>query len=218
MNNSTTNQQNNPVNKAKRAAYGKQWILDNKDKIAIHRKHYYLNNKDKISAQYKQYRKHYYLNNKDKIAAYNKQYQKQYRVDNKAAIAKSVKQYRLDNKSKLDVRRKQRLKTDLLFSIICKLRSLVTGAFKRIGKNKTARTEQLLGCSWIEAKAHFEQLFKEGMSWENHGEWHIDHIRPVASFKKDELHLMNHISNLQPLWAEENLGSKKVSDKIKWIL
>ena len=55
------------------------------------------------------------------------------------------------------------------------------------------------------------------MSWKNHGDWHIDHIRPVASFKEDELYLMNHISNLQPLWAEENLGSKKVLDNIKWM-
>ena len=43
------------------------------------------------------------------------------------------------------------------------------------------------------------------MYWENHGEWHIDHIRPVSSFTEKDMHLMNHISNLQPLWAEDNL-------------
>ena len=132
-----------------------------------------------------------------------------------------IKQWRLNNKAKISAHNKQyirqRCKTDTLFKSKCALRSLVSNTFKRIGQNKPARTEQLLGCTWIEAKAHFERLFQEGMTWDNHGEWHIDHIRPVASFKLDELHLMNHINNLQPLWAEENLGSKKVSDMVKWL-
>lgn len=274
MNNSTNDQQNTPVNKAKKAAYTKQWRLDNKEKItayykqwrldnkakntinskqwyldnkdilAVKHTQYYLNNKAKIAIKQKQYRlnnkniltikrKQYSIDNKAKIAVNSKQYNlnnkaknavnsKQYHLNNKAKIAVKQKQYYLNNKAKIAGRQKlyvrQRLKTDLLFSIKRKLRSLVCNAFKRIGKNKPARTEQLLGCTWIEAKAHFESLFQEGMRWENHGVWHIDHIRPVASFKADELYLMNHISNLQPLWAEENLGPKKVFDKTKWTL
>ena len=89
-----------------------------------------------------------------------------------------------------------------------KLRRIVYGAFKRIGQGKPTDTLALLGCTWEEAKAHMESLFLEGMTWENHGEWHIDHIRPVASFKgasEEELKQMNHISNLQPLWAIDNI-------------
>jgi hypothetical protein len=71
--------------------------------------------------------------------------------------------------------------------------------------NKHTNTVELLGCTWQEAKAHFEKLFKPGMTWENHGEWHIDHIKPVAHFTSENIAQMNHISNLQPLWAEENL-------------
>ena len=219
--------QYNLNNKAKNAAKQKQYRLDNKAKIDAHRKRYILTNKLKISAYGKQYR----LDNKAKLEAYFKQYRvdskakidarrKRYRVNNKAKITAYRKRYRLDNTDILNVKsnqyNKQRCKTDPVYKMQRKLRNLVYGAFKRIGQNKPARTEQLLGCSWLEAKAHFERLFQEGMSWENHGEWHIDHIRPVASFKADELHLMNHISNLQPLWAEENLGSKKVSDMVKW--
>ena len=212
MENSTTNQQNTPVDKAKRAAYQKQYRLNNKAKLRTYDKQYRLDNKAKITGQ----RKHYILKNKSKIAAYGKQNY----LKNKSKIAAYGKQYMLDNKAKIAVRRKQyhkqRLKTDLFYRIKYKLRRNVYEAFKRIGQNKPAKTEQLLGCTWLEAKAHFERLFQEGMSWENHGEWHIDHIRPVASFKEDELHLMNHINNLQPLWAEENIGSKKILDNIKW--
>lgn len=93
-----------------------------------------------------------------------------------------------------------------------KIRNAVRVAFKRIGKNKPANTLELLGCSWEEAKAHIESLWQEGMTWENHGRygWHIDHIRPVNSFEDHELDQMNHISNLQPLWAKDNLSK---SDK-----
>ena len=169
------------------------------------------------------YCKQYIFKNKAKISAYYKQW----KLDNKAKISASIdktkratynKQYRAYNKTKLQEYCKHKYQTDLFYRIKSKLRSMVSCAFKRISKNKPARTEQLLGCSWIEAKAHFERLFKEGMTWKNHGEWHIDHIKPVAAFKENELHLMNHINNLQPLWAEENLGSKKVSDMVKWSL
>lgn len=93
-----------------------------------------------------------------------------------------------------------------------KLRNTVRTAFKKIGQNKPTDTLKLLGCTWEEAKARFESLFQEGMTWENHGrgegKWHIDHIRPVASFKgagEEELKQMNHISNLQPLWSADNV-------------
>ena len=105
---------------------------------------------------------------------------------------------------------KEKLKTDPLYAAQHKLRKAVLSAFERIKKNKPAKTLELLGCTWEEAKAHIESLFQEGMTWENHGKgddkWHIDHIRPVCSFEDHELHLMNHISNLRPLWQKDNLA------------
>ena len=51
------------------------------------------------------------------------------------------------------------------------------------------------------------------MSWDNHGEWHLDHIIPMASATNEkEVIKLNHYTNFQPLWAEENLQK---SDKIK---
>lgn len=94
---------------------------------------------------------------------------------------------------------------DFLYSAKLRLRQAVYDSFKRIGKNKPTNSLKLLGCTWKEAKAHIENLWQEGMSWDNRSDWHIDHIRPVSSFREDELHLMNRIENLQPLWAKDNL-------------
>ena len=215
MNNSTNKQQNTPADKAKRAAYGKQWRLNNKQYHKLYMKRYVLNNKAKLAA----YNKQYNFDNK----THQQEYMQRYSLDNKPQRQEYIQQYNKQYYKQEHIKHhrrqyyKQRYQTDLLYKIKRSLRTSVSSAFRRIGQNKPARTEQLLGCSWLEAKAHFERLFQEGMRWDNHGEWHIDHIRPVASFKPDELHLMNHISNLQPLWAEENLGSKKVSDMVKWL-
>lgn len=71
---------------------------------------------------------------------------------------------------------------------------------------KDGRTEQLLGADYKTVKKYIEGLFKDGMTWENHGEWHIDHIVPLASAKtEEEIKKLFHYTNLQPLWAEENL-------------
>jgi len=93
-----------------------------------------------------------------------------------------------------------------LYASKYKLRKLVAATFERIKQNKPANTLTLLGCSWEEARAHIESQFKEGMNWQNHGEWHLDHIKPVNTFNNENLHLMNHITNLRPLWAHENLA------------
>ena len=67
---------------------------------------------------------------------------------------------------------------------------------------------EYLGCSLNELKQHLEAQFESGMSWENHGEWHINHIIPLASAdltNPEELAQVCHYSNLQPLWADENI-------------
>ena len=77
---------------------------------------------------------------------------------------------------------------------------------RRLGTKKKGDTFKSLGYSPIEFKEHFEKLFECNMSWDNHGKWHIDHIRPVSSFDKNTpLNVINSLDNLQPLWAEDNL-------------
>jgi hypothetical protein len=65
-----------------------------------------------------------------------------------------------------------------------------------------------LGCTVPELKKHLESKFQPGMTWDNYGGWHIDHIKPLASFDlTDRAQFLQacHYTNLQPLWAEENL-------------
>lgn len=66
-----------------------------------------------------------------------------------------------------------------------------------------------LGCTPAELKAHIERQFLKGMSWENRGRWHIDHIRPLAAFDltdPEQLRAACSFTNLQPLWARDNLA------------
>ena len=90
-----------------------------------------------------------------------------------------------------------------------RLRSCLQQTLKSHGGRKAARSEELLGCTVAEARAHLESQFQPGMSWENHGEWHIDHIRPCASFpdltQLDQQKQCCHYTNLQPLWALDNI-------------
>lgn len=78
------------------------------------------------------------------------------------------------------------------------------------GRKKTKCTRYLVGCSLDELKIHLESQFKPGMSWENYGlkGWHIDHIIPCSFFdltKLDEQKKAFNYTNLQPLWAKDNI-------------
>jgi hypothetical protein len=68
------------------------------------------------------------------------------------------------------------------------------------------RTAEKLGYKLSDFKKHIESLFQEGMSWDNHGEWHIDHIIPVSKYPKEFIIKVNDLANLQPLWAFDNLS------------
>jgi len=75
---------------------------------------------------------------------------------------------------------------------------------------KSERTEKLIGITIKELKMYLEGQFKPGMTWENYGfyGWHVDHIRPLSSFdltKAEEQRKAFHYTNLQPLWAKDNL-------------
>jgi len=103
--------------------------------------------------------------------------------------------------------RAQRLQTDLSFRFVQKLRNRYNQALKRLQTQKTTSVTKLAGCSISDLRAHIETQFQPGMTWDNWARdgWHLDHIKPIASFDRPDHPDCWHYSNLQPLWAEDNL-------------
>jgi len=109
--------------------------------------------------------------------------------------------------------KRERCRIDPAFRLGQRLRKRVWAAMN--GIDKSARTFELLGCTVAELFAHLEKQSKPGMTRENYGPvWHVDHVRPCASFDltiPEQQRECFHFSNLQPLFAKENL---KKGDKI----
>ncbi len=106
---------------------------------------------------------------------------------------------------------KNKFANDPFWATQRKLRCLIKNSLSKKGVKKLTKTAQILGCDIEFFQLYMSMQFSDGMSFENHGEWHIDHIIPVSSAKnEEELLLLNHYTNLRPLWAIDNLrkGSK----------
>jgi hypothetical protein len=165
---------------------------------------------------YRQVAKQYQNDNQLSVSAKNKKWYE----SNKKAVALLKKAYKSNNREKISAYEKdyslsRRLK-DKEFKIRCNLRSRLSKALKGIGKESSFK--EYIGCSIEELKKHLESQFQPNMSWDNYGKygWHIDHIKPLASFDltdPDEFKKACHYTNLQPLWAKDNLskGAKEVS-------
>lgn len=136
---------------------------------------YAAKNKDKVRERYNKW----YLFNKNKRKEYCKKYHKKY-----------------FNK---------RRKSDSLFKLRCKISHSIRNSMRNIGYKKNEKCSIILGCSFEFFKEHIESKFTEGMSWSNHGEWEYDHIIPISSAKNElEIISLNHYSNFQPLWKQDN--------------
>lgn len=100
----------------------------------------------------------------------------------------------------------KRKREDAVFKLRCYMTNCVSLVLKRRGFFKKSPTMNIVGCDYVSLKMHIETKFTDGMSWDNYGSWHIDHIIPLASAKteKDVLKLC-HYTNLQPLWAVDNM-------------
>ena len=102
--------------------------------------------------------------------------------------------------------KKKRLASDPLFALKHSMSTLLRVSLKVKGFSKTTKVSQTLGCTWEELKLHIERQFLPGMTWQNRGDWHIDHIIPLATAKTEEdVVKLNHHTNLRPMWAQDNL-------------
>lgn len=109
--------------------------------------------------------------------------------------------------------------------LIDRIRSRVQSALKNYTEKKKKHTIEYLGCSIETLREHLEKQFVTGMEWNSLGEWHIDHIRPCASFDledEEEKHKCFHYTNLQPMWATENISKGASYDEatfpMKWVV
>jgi len=143
------------------------------------------------------YDKEYHLANKEK----KNQISKDHYEANKEQYKQRAKVYRQDNLAN----RRQRYKDDpsyrLKFLVAARMRSA-------LGSDKSAGTIELLGCDAAYFQRHLESQFTTGMHWGQQGQWHLDHILPLAAFDLTDPIQQKyafHWSNVQPLWAEQNL-------------
>lgn len=101
---------------------------------------------------------------------------------------------------------RNRLKNDPIVRLRYRLSDRIRKQLKKSGYVKHEKTTELLGCTIVELREYLSGKFTAGMSWDNYGKWHIDHIIPLAAAKtEEEIIMLWHYTNLQPLWAIDNL-------------
>lgn len=183
----------------------KQYYSENCDHLKQKRRINYHSDPEKHKLEMKvSYEKHkekrlksvqeYYEHHKKEIDEYRTNYWK--RPENKKRRSETKKLRRLNDPS---------------FRILCNIRSRIANALR--SGTKPSSTKKALGCTTTQLTQYLESKFQPGMSWDNYGDWHIDHIIPLSSFDltdPDEFLKACHFTNLQPLWAIDNLkkGSK----------
>ena len=181
-------------NRDKRNQYLKKWRASNPEKSKESGKKIREKNPEKIS-----------------------NYQKKYKEENKERLVKSNKNYREKNlekilKHNMEYNKKKR-HSDPFFNLTCNIRSRITNFLRLKNISKNNKTFEIIGCTQEFLKEYIEKQFTEGMSWDLMGKHiHLDHIIPLSSAKtEEEVYKLCYYTNLQPLWAEDNI---KKSNKI----
>ena len=153
----------------------------------------------------------YNMKNKEAKTAYNKKYWE----ETKEQQTEKNKQWKAANRERVNAYARtygqQRRDNDPNFKLRGNLRGRLRYALVHQHVEKRYKTMQLIGCSIQFLQGHLEAKFTDGMTWENYGTWHVDHIRPCVSFDltivKEQFQCF-HYTNLQPLWAIDNIKKK----------
>ena len=140
-----------------------------------------------------------YENWYEKNKEYRKLYLKEYREKNIEKIREVKRNYE-----------KTRKANDPLYKLISNFRTAIYQVLKENNVDKNGHYFEILKYSPEELISHLEKQFKDGMTWDNYGEWHVDHFIPISSFNIKEIgdsEFMKcwSLSNLQPMWGEENI-------------
>ena len=202
--------------------YNKEYRLKNKESINKQVKKYFLKNKESIRKWQKAYMKEWPLKNKEHL----KEYKKEYYLKNLEHINEHNKEYYLKNRVRImawqNEYTKKRRRTDPNFRLRLNLRTRIVHALK--GKDKSASTMELIGCTIEELWVHLESSpkWELWMTRENYGRsggWDVDHIKACANFNltdPEQQRICCNWSNLQPMEHIANIkkGSKIISGDI----
>lgn len=182
----------------------KKYRLLNPEYDLIYSKEYRLKYPEKVRLSHKKW--------VDKNYGGIKKYSKKHYWEHVEYYKEHGKKYRSQHREDINLYRKNRKLINIQYKLSCLLRTRLNQAVRN--NFKTGSAVRDLGCSISELKIYLENQFKEGMMWENHGEWHIDHKIPLKHFdltNRDQLLKAVHYTNLQPLWAFDNISK---NDKI----
>ena len=172
----------------------RKYQRDNREAVARRGKRYREENPELLAARNKKY----YEENRESVLKCGKKYYE----ENRKAVAEGQREYM-----------KKRRAADPVFRMVRNLRYRTYHALKRQSASKTSGAFDLVGMSGAEHMEYLAARFTEGMTRENYGLWHVDHIRPLSSFDLTDPEQQKqafHFSNTQPLWGPDNL---KKSDK-----
>ena len=212
----------NEYHKRKNGRYGAFAVCKECRRKIAHKK--WENNENNIREKNKEYtkkhkeqklntQKKYRENNREKLLEDRKTYYE----NNKEKESKRVMKYYFENKDYVLKRNveyiKKRLSEDGYFRLKTYIRNRIRNFLKLKNIDKKNKTFDIVGCTPQQLRKYIEKQFEDGMCWEKMGKHiHIDHIIPLSSAKtEEEVYKLCHYTNLQPLWATENL---KKSNKL----
>lgn len=181
----------------------KKWGRENPDKVKEKNKRWAENNPDKIKEKNKRWSE----NNTERVRENNKRWNE----NNPDKVKEKHKRWADKNPEKVKAKRrryeKERKLVDPAYKLKVNYSTLISRSLKIKGVKKPGKTMELLGCTIEFFMNHLSEKFTEGMNFENYGKWHIDHIIPLSSAGNDldRIKELCHYSNLQPLWAIDNI-------------
>lgn len=181
---------------------------------------YYIKNQEALKQKYRQY----YKDNTEKAKECSKKSNKKYRENNREKVNAQVKKCYEKNKQKYFETNYERKRTDPLFKLKCNIRTLLSGTFKKACNgefSKGEKTTAILGCTMEDLYIHIENQLSSWMNWDNYGKcdsneyncsFSLDHIIPISYAKnEEEIYLLNHWSNFQPLCSKVNSQDKSAT-------
>jgi hypothetical protein len=186
----------------RRSETARKWREKNAERLREYARKQWRENPDKK----RQAGRKWASKNRDRL----REKRRQRGAERRDKIRERARKWREENRERVREQdrkwREKRIASDPQFKLLCRLRQRISTVFRRANVRKPSGIESILGISVQEAKDYLESQFKQGMSWENYGKWHVDHVIPLASAKTPEdLIKLCHYTNLQPLWAIENI-------------